>query len=294
MRVRPMGMRGVLGAALAALVACGGVGRTDGRPPAQAEPSTKQRYEARGLVLESEEHGPMLCLGMLLDSLPPQCGDVPLTNWDWDGVPGERRRSGTTWGEYRVVGTYDGQSFTVQEAAVPHGSAPFDDGDPIDTPCEEPAGGWVAEDPSRVSEADRQRASQAAAGKPDFAGLWIDYIGNPKPEEMETDPTSAEIILNVAFTGDLERNTADLRALWGGPLCVVQHRHTEHELRSIQHDFPGGDSDLGLDVLWSDIDIVDNVVEIGVVAIDVEGRAAVDERYGPGVVRIVPALQPVD
>jgi hypothetical protein len=284
----------ILVAPLLIAAACAGIeGAQEGSRP-RGTIGGEQRYEATAIVLENEDHGPMLCLGGVALSLPPQCGDVPVSNWDWDEVPGERNLRGTTWGDYQVTGTYDGESFTVEEAGLPEEPPPFDDGDPIDTPCDEPEGGWVADDPSRISEADRQAASRDASAEPDFAGLWIDYVGDPKPEDLDVDPTSAEVILNVAFTAELERHTADLRELWGGPLCVVQHQRTEQELQRIQDDFPGGDSTLGLHVLWSSIEVVDNVVEVGVVAIDAEGRAALDDRYGPGAIRTVPALEPID
>jgi hypothetical protein len=284
----------VLTVAVAVLAGCGGVGRTDLGDPQPPGPRSdpEQRYEWSGVVLESPEHGPMLCLGMLLESLPPQCGDVPLTGWDWRTVNGEERLGTTTWGEYHVVGTYDGSSFRVLEVGPPD-PAPPDPGDPMDTPCSEPPGGWVAENPGRTSEADRQNATREASSEPDFAGLWIDHVGDPAPEDMEADPTSAEIILSVAFTGDLARHESALRALWGGPLCVVQHARTEAELRSIQRDFSGGPSDLGLSVLWTDVDVVDNVVEMGVVAIDPQTLEALDDRYGPGTVRVIPALRPL-
>jgi hypothetical protein len=47
-------------------------------------------------------------------------------------------------------------------------------------------------------------------------------------------------------------------------------------------------------MLWSSGPGVEPVVEVGVV-VDAEGRAqaALDDRYGGGVVRLVPALTPV-
>jgi hypothetical protein len=176
----------------------------------------------------------MLCLGMTLDSLPPQCGDVPISNWDWEEVPGEETMSGTTWGRYHVVGTYDEESFTVIETGPPQPGPP-DDGDPIDTPCPEPAGGWKASDPGRTTEADRQAATRAAEAEPDFAGLWVDYIEDFDPDATE-DPGTEGMILNVAFTGDIQRHTAEIGELWGGPLCVVEHSRTEAELHRIQKD----------------------------------------------------------
>jgi hypothetical protein len=283
--------RFVLLPALVALVACGGVGDGPGRPPPRAGPAGEQRYEATAIVLESEEHGPMLCLGTILESLPIQCGDIPISDWSWDEVDGENRRSGTIWGRYHVVGTYDGETFRVIETGPPQ-SEPGDDGDPIDTPCPEPEGGWVAADPSRTTEADRQAATKAASAEPDFAGLWVDYIDDFDPEAPE-DPGTEGMILNVAFTGDIDRHTAELGELWGGPLCVVQHTRTEAELHRIQKDLEPSADELGIQVLWSSTAVVDNVVEVGVVAIDPRTRAELDDRYGEGAVRVFPALHPV-
>jgi hypothetical protein len=283
--------RFVLLPALVALVACGGLGSPPDRPPPRAEPAGEQRYEATAIVLESEEHGPMLCFGVLLQSLPPQCGDVPITNWSWEDVPGEEALSGTTWGRYHLIGTYDGESFRVMETAPPQ-PEPGDDGDPIDTPCPEPEGGWVAADPSRTTEADRQAATKAAGAELDFAGLWVDYVDEFDPDAPE-DPGTEGLILNVAFTGDLDRHTTELRELWGGPLCVVQHTRTEAELHRIQKDLEPSADEIGIQVLWSSTAVVDNVVEVGVVAIDHRTRAELDYRYGEGAARVFPALHPL-
>ena len=235
----------------------------------------------------------MLCLGGVLQSLPPQCGDVPLSNWDWNEVPGERSMAGTTWGRYHVAGTYDGDSFIVEETGPPRPEDPSAD-DPIDTPCPEPAGGWTATDPGRTSEEDRQAATRAAGAEPDFSGLWIDY-NDPTPTEEEiAEGDPAYVILNVAFTGDVERHTAELRELWGGPLCVVQHERSYAELRDIQNDLEPSADELGIQILWSDVSVIDNVVEVGVVVIDEGSRLALEERYGAGAVRAFPALTPVE
>src|SRR5919109_1877967 len=95
---------------------------------------------------EGAPHEPMLCLGAVLESLPPQCGDVPITNWNWDDVAGEERRSDTVWGSYHVVGTLDDGSFTVIEVAAPRkGEEPVFGGESeIGTPCPVPPGGWQA------------------------------------------------------------------------------------------------------------------------------------------------------
>ncbi|MGH2746561.1 MAG: hypothetical protein ACRDKB_01385 [Actinomycetota bacterium] len=233
----------------------------------------------------------MLCLGVILDSLPPQCGDVPITNWSWNDVDGEEQVAGTTWGEYHVVGTFDGESFTVTEVGPPRRSPSEDNEDAIDTPCPEPDGGWQASDPDRVSDRDWERTAAAARKASDFAGVWIDHVAVTDPE---SGVERTGIILNVAFTGDLERHEAELRETWGGPLCVVEHPRTLRELRGIQRELGDiAEEEFELQILWSSSSEVHGVVEIGVVTIDAETRAALDERYGTGAVEAEPALRPV-
>lgn len=249
-----------------------------------------QRLEANTTVLESGEHGPELCLGGVADSYPPQCGGVPIANWDWDLVEGEESASGTTWGSFHVVGTYDGTIFTVSDAGPFERPPPEDGGDPVDTPCPEPEGGWVAVDASKATEKDMLATMHAAEDQPDFAGFWIDYVEEPA-DEAPVEPGG--IIANVTFTGNLERHTAEIRERWGGPLCVVEHEWTFDALRRAQAEL-GRDvgSELGLQVLYSGISMYRNVVEVGVVVVDDEERASVEERYGDAV-RLVPSLTPV-
>ena len=85
----------------------------------------EQRYAANATVLESPKHGPELCVGGVLTSLPPQCGGPPITNWDWDAVAGEESRGGTTWTQVYVEGTYDGERFTL--TADPSAPRPRDE-----------------------------------------------------------------------------------------------------------------------------------------------------------------------
>ena len=261
------------------------------RPPAgpggSGDRSTE--YEADTTVLESADHGPMLCLGAIADSYPPQCGDVPLENWEWGSVEGEESASGTTWGSFHVVGTYDGTSFTLIEAG-PLQPSPREHGDPVDTPCAEPEGGWVSVDASRATEEDMLATMHAAEDEPDYAGFWIDHVVEPG----EGPVVPGGIIANVAFTGDVERHTAQIRQRWGGPLCVVEHEWTMDALERAHRELRGAvGSELGLQLLGSGISMNRNRVEAGVVVADDETRSVVDERYGEGAVLLVPALTPV-
>lgn len=270
------------------LVIAAGCADAPADPNGPGAGSGPTRYETDGTVLEGPDHGPELCLGAIADSLPPQCGGLPIRDWDWAGVEGEESVGGTTWGDFHIVGTYDGSSFTVVEVGV-YEPPPSDSRD-FTAPCPEPSGGWAVADPSRASDADLQAVMHAAEDEPDSAGFWIDYIEEPSESIAPED-----VIAVAAFTGDLERHESELREIWGGALCVTQHDRTEAELRGIQRELGGEVGEgLGLQVTWSSGSVVDNRVEVGVVVAGPEDVAAVEERYGPEAVLLVPELEPVD
>jgi hypothetical protein len=282
---------------LSLLVAgCAGAANTGQAPGAAptSPPTSETRYETNAIVLQRSSDEPMLCLGAIAESFPPQCGTIPIRNWSWDRVDGEQAAAGSTWGVYHVVGTYDGESFTALEvrAADRTDEAPQDE---IEIPCPEPAGGWTASDPSRMSERDLYAAGRLASGEPDSAGWWIKHT-QPEPPSADQGgvDTLKDVVMNAAFTGDVERHRRELAAVWGGPLCVVRYDRTESELRRIQSDLTeNGRRDFGIQLLFASTDVVHNQVDIGVVVADEGTRDAVDERYGPGTVRLLPALRPL-
>lgn len=246
---------------------------------------TASLYEVTATVLESEEHGPALCLGLIALSNPPQCGNVPVRNWDWNRIAGEERGDGsgwgageTTWGEYHVTGTYDGDTFTVVSVGAPEPSERTGS-DRIGTPCPEPAAGWSAVDPAKSSERDLDRAVRRVETEPDFGGVWVDHYDGD------------ELILNIAFTGSLERHERALRGAWGGPLCLTETDRSLSELEDIRRE---ASAHAALDVLWSGTVENEGSVEIGVVAVDDATRAEIDQRYGKGTVQIDAALRPVE
>jgi hypothetical protein len=268
-----------------------GFGTGSGGTPGGSSPDEIATYEANAFVLD-DGSGPVLCVGGVMESFPPQCDGIPLIGWDWDGVEGEEAAQGARWGSFTVTGTYDGAIFTVVDAGPPQ---PSPDRGPIGTPCPEPDGGWASPeaspDLSVATEDDMLVAMHAAEEEPDFSGFWIDYVEEPVGEEI-VEPGG--IIANVAFTGDLDHHVAQIREAWGGPLCVVEFERTYHELRRIQDGFAADIGDeLGLQTTWSSGDVTRNRVEIGVVVATDESRRAVDERYGEGAVLLVPALTPV-
>jgi hypothetical protein len=245
-----------------------------------------RRYETTTTVLEDAK-GARLCLGVVLDSLPPQCDGVPVRGWNWSGVEGEESRADVTWGEFHVIGSYDGSTFDLVEAGPPRSSV--EEEPQFKPPCPEPEDGWSNVDPSMTEQGDRTALMGTVENIPAYAGLWIDYLHEPIDYEAP-----GEYVVTVAFTGDPAEHEAAIREVWGGPLCLTSAEHTFAELRRAQRDLGnGGAKRLGLQMTWSSIDIMDNQVELGTVVFDPSQQAALDEAYGVGVVRVEPALRVV-
>ena len=270
------------------LSACGAPGSLSGRNGGGSQPeASAQRYRGTGTVLEEKGAEPVLCLGVVMGSVPPQCGGPRIAGWDWDDVSGEESAAGTTWGDFEVTGLYDGDTLTLIEAAPPRRQDVDDD--PITSACPKPPRGWERPDPDLTSEVEQLRAITAARREPDFAGAWIDYID--EPTEF-TDPT--DTVLNLAFTGDLDRHERDIRRDWGGPLCVAEHERTLERLHEIQAELSGRvGQELGLEVLSSSSSENRNVVELSVVVLDAATQQEIDDRYGDGTVEITAQLEPV-
>jgi hypothetical protein len=275
----------VVGSLALLLAACGASTPADRPPSAVPKPDPDQLYEANATVLEDRTHGARLCLGGVLLSLPPQCGDVPIAGWDWDAVEDEETADGTTWGSYHVVGRYDGETFTVTDVGPSENRSAEMDTD-FATPCPEPPGGWTGLD--QATQNDDTAAHAYARAQPDYVTSWVTHLD---PAQLEFGP----VIVNAVFTGDAERHEAEIKKVWSGPLCVIERDvPTARELARIRKDVEAGLGELGLRMLWSQGPGVEPVIEIGVI-VDVGGKAqaALDARYGPGIIRVTPALRPV-
>ncbi len=242
-----------------------------------------------GTVLESPDHGPQLCLGGVDDSYPPQCTGVELVGWDWSAVEAESA-NGSTWGNFAVTGAWDGTRMTVTTVGAPE-DVPGRSlaGDPnFATPCEAPAGGWVVVDAATATDDAMQRALAAAALEPDYGGGWVDQSINPASDDGTDNDASMndpmKLVLNLMFTGDLDRHETAMRAIWGGPLCVSAAPRSQAELLEIQSALtqePG--------VLSSAPNDRAGMLEVSVV-VDDGLQARMDDRYGEGVVIVIPSL----
>ena len=255
-----------------------------------AAPLRDMRYETNAIVLQQGRGPVMLCLGAIQLSLPPRCGTLPIANWSWDRVNGEHRASGVTWGAYQLLGTFDGAAFHVIRVGAPQ-PARQDPSDRIEIPCPQPPGGWVASDPSRTRESDRSAAGALVDRQPDSAGWWVKVIHRPVGTDVYG---PSDVVLNAAFTGDIERHQTELARVWGGPLCVVRYERTDAELRGIQSELTSSVAKkYGMRLLSAYVDVVRNRVVVDVVIFDEELKAALDGRYGKGAVWLTAELRPV-
>ncbi|HMJ78973.1 MAG TPA: hypothetical protein VK507_23510 [Iamia sp.] len=183
-----------------------------------------------GRVLEDADHGPELCreTGDLSAHVgPPTCRGIPLVDWDWADVDDDHVDGEARWGEYHVVGIYDGETIRVTEPPGPpdgRPAAPLDPGpERYRPPCPEPPGGWAVIDPERAGIDDREALQFAARKQPDLGLVWVD----------ESIPVAGGV-MTVTFTGDLERHRTELAAVWGGALCVAEVPHSAAELRAAE------------------------------------------------------------
>jgi hypothetical protein len=247
------------------------------------------RFEVRAAVLENESHGPQLCTAMA-DSLPPQCGGPDVAGWKWSAVR-FASAAGTKWGSYLLVGRYDGKTFTLTEPArspdVQASSPVTDEGPDFTTPCPQPQGGWKPADRDKATDAAFNAAVAKANADTDFGGLWIDEPAAALDPTPHNDPQ--RMVLNVTYTGDLDRHEAELRTIWGGALCVSQARHTQAELLRIQQELSGSPG-----MVSSGADVTTGAVNLGVLVASESRQRELDARYGTGVVVLQGVLKPLD
>ncbi len=266
-------------------------------PTTTAPPVALTEYEFYGTVLDKAGAGPQLCT-VVAESLPPQCEGVPVNGLDWADIPWAETAGDTTWAEARLVGTFDGETFTLTRPPAEPEPAEAIDEDPFATPCPEPAGGWVVTDPALATEEAFEAARVYAEAQPGYAALWIDYLVDPS-EGIDLGP--ATFVLNVQFTGDLAGHEAALRAMYGGPLCVTQGIRPQEGLEAL---FPEVQAVLASPearaagvfgpVSFYNLDGRTGAIEVQVFLATEGAQAWADGRWGPGVVELLSVLVPVE
>ena len=210
-----------------ALAACGD---EPAGTPADTTAEPGDRYTTTATVIEAPGHEPQLCTSVA-ESNPPQCGEgIEVVGWYWAGLDGSEALEGTTWGEYVVIGTYDGERFTITEPPTPY-VAPEPTEPPRHDPCPpRPDGGGVVDAASTTYEAQSAR----------------------------------------------------------GALCVSSGERTAAELESLRARLHGELAPLG-----SSVDGRAGQVFLQVI-VDDGLQAELDQRYGPGLVRVDALLTPVN
>lgn len=268
----------------------GGAPVADQPAPTLVAASYDGRFRTFATVLESPEHGPQLCHAVD-DSYPPQCGGPDVAGWDWAAVEHESA-NGTHWGGYVLVGTFDGETYTLTEpATVDDGTVerPQSQQADFETPCPEPADGWQPVDPQQATEDTLQQAIGVAQAADGFGGLWVDQrMGDSEPtEEIANDPQ--RLVLNVTTTGDVAALQNTVREVWGGSLCVSPAVRDEAALLEVQTEVTGEPG-----VMGSYPDTVTGQLAVQVFLATAELQRTYDERFGAGTVRLEGALIPID
>ncbi|MGV9380753.1 hypothetical protein ACWDRB_33400 [Nonomuraea sp. NPDC003707] len=254
-----------------------------------SEAAAPPRYEASLTVLEGGGHGPQLCM-MIMESLPPQCSGPDVVGWDWNKVDHESQ-GGVKWGDYRVVGTWDGARLTLTEPPGPSAKAAPARQVDFTSPCPAPEGGWRPVDPAKATQQAMEQAMSRAGAVEEFAGAWIDqsYMeGKPAESPEANDPL--RLVLNLKFTGDLSGREAWIREVWGGALCVSGAARSESELREIQRQV---EAELGGGLVSASTNVLRNQVDVLVWAATDEQRRGIEAKHGAGAVALDGVLKPV-
>ncbi|PZF91720.1 hypothetical protein C1I99_22935 [Micromonospora deserti] len=189
-----------------------------------------------------------------------------------------------------IIGTFDGRTFKLTEPPkVNDGSLNPEPRTPdFTSPCPAPAGGWRPVDQATTTAAALQAAESMVTADPDFAGLWIDQ--KLPPNDLATPASDpAKLVLNVRFTKDLALHEAQIRTVWGGALCLSGAERSLAELAEIQQELANEPL-----MTHTSTDIVTGTVEAGVIMATQARQRELDAMYGPGVVNLVGALEPID
>jgi hypothetical protein len=262
--------------AVVALAACGGSAEPERAAPTSTSSSGPQRYQVDTTVLEDATHGPQACLGGELTSLPPQCGGPDVVGLDWADVQWKEHRYATTWAGVHLVGTYDGDRFTLTEAPTRVRDADDEPDSNVDfsPACDHP-------DVVDANAGFAKWEAVAADGRPPIDHLVAVWVSDPGG--AWDGPFVANVVVQPGARKDAE---ARVRAVYKGPLCVVERdAPTEPELRTIQSEISalGDTSPLGrrLDV---SVDARHSKVNVGVVLADDAAITYAQQRWGDVVV----------
>lgn len=229
--MRPTARQALIGLApvLALLGACAATAPGGGASSAPTDADT--RYAAQTTILQPADAEPMLCLGGVMESYPPQCGGPVVVGLDWGDVADAETASGVTWGTAWVVGTYDGETFTLTEPARQEPPAGVTQPGPGTHSAFEP----LCTDPWRGGDEDALTWEEFAPDAPEreVAERYLDAESQelvtllqeraaslPGFVELYVSDGQSEFNVLLAPGSDLAAAHASLREVWPGWLCV--------------------------------------------------------------------------
>ena len=254
--------------------------------PTEVPPAEGRVVTSTPVIVTDDGTGAHLCFSSLTFggglAHPIVCDDAAVAGWDWARHGGEfTEEDGVRTGTYRLTGTFDGETFTVEEAGEP--GPPSDDWD-FEIPCPTPEGGWRVLDPSRSTQDDYLRATSFAQELDGFAMVAVSTsAGEPGPRNpMDT-------VVSVYVTGDPADAEAAVRDVWGGKLCVTQVERSAAELEDVQMRIVR----LSLPGVTQVGGNLDNRMEVEVFHDDGRYQQWADHELGEGVVVVESNLQPV-
>lgn len=191
-----------------------------------------QIYRGTVTIIDTGDN-PMVCAGGVAESYPPQCSGPVLEGLDWSEITWAETANGVTWADMTIDVRVDGDALLLA-AAVEEPKPRGDDSVDFTPPCAPPEGGWVWTDGPLTAPEDMDRAANYARTQPDSSAVWVyNLLENPEEGDLTG---RQEYVLVALFTGNLATHETELRALWGGPLCVAERNTKASDLNAIQQE----------------------------------------------------------
>jgi hypothetical protein len=135
-----------------------------------------------------------------------------------------------------------------------------------------------------------------ANNQPDRTAVWVfNLLENPEESDLAG---RQEYVVVALFTGDLESHEHEMRALWGGPLCVGPGTTNAEELLDIQNQLNEianrGDLPGLVGFGYSYTDEIKGQVILGSLVVEPSADEWAIENYGAGVIRFESQLKPLE
>jgi hypothetical protein len=187
-------------------------------------------------------------------------------------VDDEQSAPGTTWGTWRVVGTYDRKSFTLTDTPTRAGTPQDVSSDADFSPaCRQPV---VVDSSQGVAEWEALWAGDF--GPFEVPGMVAGWVSNP---DRKNESFVGNLIVRPGARGEAVNR---VRLHYGGPLCVVERTApTEARLARVQGEVNDTAAQRALgQVLGASYDGRRGVVDAMLWAVDDRAKAYAHRRWG--------------